>query len=168
MLRNGLKQTYRGSKSRSLNSPRFMRKKKFNIFNLAGDKAEIKISASVKEIHPVVEIIASNLANLDFIHFIRISPDSLQASSELAEGRFKTPITKPDHPTATGVQLIIDQSFNDVQFYEINSSAKGCGGKMVEAVMKALPEDWQAAVVMDWSQGFWEKMEKRYRNLNIM
>lgn len=145
-----------------------MRKKKFNIFNLVGDKAEIKISASVKEIHPVVEIIASKLATLDFINFIRITPENLLASSELTEGRFKTPVTKPDHPTATGVQLIIDRAFNVVQFYEITSSVQGCGGKMVDAVMKALPEDWQGAVVMDWSQGFWDKMEQRYSNLNII
>lgn len=145
-----------------------MRKKKFNIFNLFKDKAEITISAAVKEIHPVAENIASNLATLDFINFIRITPDNLLASSELTEGRFKMPITRPDHPTAIGVQLIIDKAFKDVQFYEINSSVQGGGGKMVDAVMIALPEDWKAAVVMDWSQGFWERMQEKYKNLYII
>lgn len=55
-----------------------------------------------------------------------------------------------------------------IRFYEITSAVKGQGSKMVEAVMKAIPKDWQAVVVMDWSQGFWEKMEERYPNLNIM
>ncbi len=143
-----------------------MRKKKFNIFNRIADKTEIKISASVKEIHPVMECLVESLANLDFIHFIRISAEDLKASSEITEGRVKIPITKPDHPTATGVHLIVDEPFNGVQFYEITSSGKGYGGKMVEAVMHALPKDWEAYVVMDWSQGFWEKMEGKYKKLS--
>lgn len=145
-----------------------MRKKKFNIFNLVGDKAELKISAGVNEIYPVVECLAESLADLEFIHFIRITSQDIKASSEITDGRIKIPITKPDHPTATGVQLIIDQTFQDVQFYEITSSVQGCGGKMVDAVMKALPKEWQASVVMDWSQGFWDKMEQRYSNLSII
>lgn len=145
-----------------------MRKKKFNIFNLVGDKAEIKVSVKVKEIHTVMECLAQSLADLDFIHFIRIDPEDIKASSELTQGRVKIPVTKPDHPTATGVHLIFDEAFQNVQFYEITSAVKGQGSKMVEAVMKAIPKDWEAVVVMDWSQGFWEKMEERYRNLNIM
>ena len=39
---------------------------------------------------------------------------------------------------------------------------------MVDAVMKALPDDWRVAVVMDWSQGFWEKMTKKYNNLELV
>jgi len=35
---------------------------------------------------------------------------------------------------------------------------------MVDAVIRALPEDWSAAVVMDWSGGFWEKMREKYDN----
>lgn len=142
-----------------------MRKKKFPIINELSDKVTIKISSKVKFLHPVVESIVFKLANLYFIHFIRIIPENIRASSELTEGRFKIPITKPDHPTAVGVHLIIDEAFKDIQFYEITSSVKGCGGKMVEAVMNALPADWKAAIVMDWSQGFWEKMQGKYKNL---
>jgi hypothetical protein len=145
-----------------------MRKKKFSIIDDLADKATIKLSSKVKEIPPAFKKIAINLADLDFIHFIRITPERLLASSEFTEGRFKIPITKPDHPTATGVHLIIDKDFKDVQFYEITSSVKGCGGKMVEAVMKALPNGWKAAVVMDWSQGFWDKMQEKHKNLYIL
>jgi hypothetical protein len=145
-----------------------MRKKKFNIFNLVGDKAELKISTGVKEIHPVMECLAESLAYLDFIHFVRITSQDIKAYSEITDGRVKIPITKPGHPTATGVQLIIDHVFNVVQFYEITSSVQGYGGKMVDAVMKALPEDWEAAVVMDWSQGFWERMQEKHKNMYII
>lgn len=74
--------------------------------------------------------------DLDFIHFIRISPEGIKASSEITEGRIKNPITKPDHPTATGAHLIVDVSFQAVQFYEITSAVKGQGGKMVEVALK--------------------------------
>lgn len=145
-----------------------MRKKKFSIIDELADKATIKIALKVKKLHPVVEKLTINIANLDFINFIRITPEDIQASSEETQGRVKIPITKQDHPTATGVHLIIHEPFKDMQFYEINSSVKGCGGKMVDAVMKAIPDDWRAAVVMDWSRGFWDKMAERYEKLQIL
>ena len=108
------------------------------------------------------------MAELDFIHFIRISPEYLQASNETTEGRIKIPVTKPDHPTAIGVYLIIDIACKDIQFYEITSAIKGCGGKMVNAVLKTLPKGWNGVVVMDWSQGFWDKTKEKHKNLQIL
>jgi hypothetical protein len=29
---------------------------------------------------------------------------------------------------------------------------------MVDAIFKDFPKDWQATVVMDWSNGFWDRM----------
>jgi hypothetical protein len=137
-------------------------------YEIAEDKANIKISREIKTLHPVVVNIANNLADIDLIKFIRISPDYLKASNETTNGRVKIPITKPDHPTAIGVWLILDLAYKDIQFYEINSAIKGYGGKMVDAVMKALPKDWNAVIVMDWSHGFWDKMKERYKNLVIL
>lgn len=131
-------------------------------------KVKITVSKKVKEIHPVVKDIIENLAELEFIHFIRLSPEYLQASNELTEGRVKIPVTKPEHPTAIGVYLIIDIAYKDIQFYEITSVIKGCGGKMVDAVLKALPKGWNGVVVMDWSNGFWDKMAEKYKNLYIL
>jgi hypothetical protein len=132
------------------------------------DKVKITVSKKIKEIHPVVKNIIGNLAKLEFIHFIRLSPNYLQASNELTEGRVKIPITKPEHPTAVGVYLIIDIARKDIQFYEINSVVKGCGGKMVDEVLKALPKNWTGVVGMDWSNGFWNKMAEKYNNLIIL
>ena len=42
------------------------------------------------------------------------------------------------------------------------------GGKMVNEVLKALPEDWNGIVVMDWSHGFWDKMKEKHKNLQII
>jgi hypothetical protein len=38
---------------------------------------------------------------------------------------------------------------------------------MVAAVVEATPEDWQLAVVMDWSGGFWEKMVEEYPRIVV-
>jgi hypothetical protein len=145
-----------------------MRKKKFPIIDALADKATIKISFQVKQLHPVVEQLTKNLAQLDFINFIRLTPEDIQASSELTQGRVKIPITKPEHSTATGAHLIIHEPFNDIQFYEITSAEKGNGGKMVDAIMRALPDDWRACILMDWSQGFWEKMMERHDRIEIL
>ena len=88
------------------------------------------------------------------------SLDFLQASSEVTKGRIKTPITKPGHPTAIGVSLILDLDHKDIQFFEMNSATKEYGGKMVDAVLKDLPKVWNGVVVVDWSDGFWDKMKK--------
>jgi hypothetical protein len=53
----------------------------------------------------------------------------------------------------------------DIQFFEMNSAIKGYGGKMVDALLKDLPKQWNGVVVMDWSDGFWDKMKKKHSNL---
>lgn len=131
------------------------------------DKAEIKVARTVKAVHPVARQIAENLAAIDAIHFVKISPDFLRASSEVAQGRLKTPVTKAGHATATGVSLILDVAYKTVQFFEITSATKGYGAKMVDAVLRALPEGWSGVVVMDWSGGFWKKMSEKYENLVV-
>lgn len=81
--------------------------------------AQTKVSKKVKTLHPVVKNIAENLAQIGAIKFIRILPDFLQASSEATDGRIKLPITKPGHPTAVCVSLIIDSTLKEAQFFEI-------------------------------------------------
>ena len=64
------------------------------------------------------------------------------------------PVSTPDHPSAVGVHLILDFIFYEIQFFEISSVVKGYGEKMVNAIVTALPDAWEAAVVMDYSDGF--------------
>jgi hypothetical protein len=139
-----------------------------SIVKAAGTR--IRVSRKVQELHPVAEAMARNLAELDPIRFIRILPGLLEASSEATAGRNKIPIIKPGHPSAIGVSVILDFACQEIQFFAITSAKKGYGGRMVAAVMRALPSDWRAVVVMqwDWSDGFWEHMSEKYANLEIV
>ena len=130
----------------------------------------IRVSRKVKALHPVAEAMAKNLAEIDPIRFIRILPDLLEASSEATAARNRIPIIKPGHLSAIGVSVILSFAFREIQFFAITSSKKGYGGRMVDAVMRALPVDWKAVVVMewDWSDGFWEHMSRKYANLEIV
>jgi hypothetical protein len=130
--------------------------------------SKIRYFQKPKSVHQVVEHIARNLAEIDIIKYITISKDYIKASSEITSGQNKLPITKIDHPTAVGVSLILELDYKVIQFYEMNSPVKGYGSKMVDAVIEALPEDWSAVVVMDWSGGFWDKMREKYDKLVIL
>jgi hypothetical protein len=132
------------------------------------ERAQIRVSERIKALHPVAEAMARNLAEVAPIRFIRILPDLLEASSEVTTGRTKIPITKPGHPRAIGVSVILGFAYEEIQFFAITSAKKGYGGRMVDAVMRALPSDWKAVVVIDWSDGFWEYMSGKYANLEIV
>ena len=62
-------------------------------------------------------------------------------------------------------EAVEDLDHKDIRFFEMNPATKGYRGKMVDAVLKDLPEEWNVVVVMDWSDGFWDKMKKKYHNL---
>ncbi len=133
-------------------------------------RARIRVSRKVKTLHPVARNMATNLAEIDPIHFIRILPDLLEASSEATAGRNKIPIIRPGHSGPIGVSVILSFESREIQFFAITSAKKRYGGKMVDAVMRALPVGWKAVVLMgwDWSGGFWEHMSGKYANLEIV
>lgn len=135
---------------------------------ISGDRAQgtakVIISKRALPVHPIVKRVAENLGKIDLIQIVRVTPGFLQASSEICGARL-SPVTRPGHPTAVGVSLILDEEHREIQFYEITSSVKGYGSRMVEAVLDALPKGWKAVVVMDWSGGFWETMRKRHKQV---
>jgi len=133
----------------------------------AAERAEIVVSRSAQPLHPVVRRIAENLAELDVIRTVKVTPGALEASSE-TKGVRKQPVATPGHPTAIGVSLILDVGRGEIQFYEITSAVKGYGARMVEAVVLALPKDWKAFVLMDWSDGFWKVMRRRHRKILLL
>ena len=67
-----------------------------------------------------------------------------------------------------GVSLILELEHKVIQFYEMNSPIKIYGSKMVDALIRALPGDWSAVIIMDWSGGFWQKMKEEYDNIVIL
>ena len=130
-------------------------------------RAEVVISRRVRHVHPVVTRIAENLAGIEMVRIVKVTPGFLSASSETC-GTRRCPVTKPGHPTAVGVSLILDEERKEIQFYEITSAVKGCGKRIVDAVMDALPKEWRAVVVMDWSGGFWKVMRQRHRRIELL
>jgi len=126
---------------------------------------DIWLIHKVKELPNEFVNMAIRLSSLDFIQHIRLTVDSITASSEVEGKRIKVPVTKPDHPTATGIKIYYHKSYKMIDFDEINSPTKGNGHKMVDAVFADFPKDWQAAVGMDWSDGFWDKMKEKYETI---
>ena len=129
--------------------------------------AEVVVTRRARPLDPVTERIAANLAGIDIIRLVRVSPGFIRASSEV-EGCHRIPVTRAGHPTAVGVSLIVEADRKEALFYEITSATRGYGSRTVAAVMKALPRGWKAVVVMDWSGGFWEAMRRRHRRLVVM
>lgn len=134
----------------------------FAPFNDGG--TQIWVITRVKKLPAEIVKMAVRLAELDFIKYVRICDETLAASSENYPNRPKVPITTMSHDTAIGVQILYSSKYKLIDFFDINSPIKGEGSKMVEAVLKDLPEDWRPAVVMDWSGGFWDKMKKKHCN----
>jgi hypothetical protein len=129
----------------------------------------IFVASRLKKIHPLNDRIVRKLVCIDKIEYIWVGHDRIRASSELrTEGSRKIPITKPGHPTAIGLDLLIDIPYKTVQFYEIASAEKGNGEIMLKAVLEALDSDWKVVIVMDFSMGFWGVMAERYEKVVVM
>ena len=129
-----------------------------------GNNKEIIVSKKLKVIPPIYTDIVANLAKIDVIRFIKVTPGFLAASNEV-KGGSRDPIAKPHHPTAIGISLLIDFYYKSIQFYEINSAIRGYGQKMVSAVLNDLSKDWEVFTLMDWSDGFWDKMKERFTDV---
>lgn len=134
----------------------------------AGKGKQIWVISKVKKLPNNIVEMAIRLAELDFIKYVRICDQTLSASSENYPNRPKVPITVMNHETAIGVQILYSLSHKYINFFDINSPIKGNGSKMVDAILKDFPVDWKPAVVMDWSNGFWDKMEEKYSDLDWM
>ena len=146
---------------------RFIKRKEFErqFLSLNENGKQIWVISRVKELPVEIVKMALQLAELDFLKYIRICDETLSASSESYPNRPKVPITHMDHPTAIGIQILYNTAYKTIDFFDINSPIKGNGNKMVDAILKGFPKDWRPAVVMDWSNGFWGAMEKKYKNL---
>lgn len=133
---------------------------------LSNNGKQIWVISKVKQLPYEIIGMAIRLADLDFIKYVRICDETLAASSENYQNRPKVPITNMNHETAIGIQLLYSLSQKYINFFEINSPIKGNGSKMVEAILRDFPKDWQPTVVMDWSNGFWDRMKERHNDLD--
>ncbi len=127
---------------------------------------QIWVISRVKQLPYEIVEMTLRLADLDFIKYVRICDETIAASSENYPNRPKVPITNMNHETAIGVQILYSLSHKYINFFDINSPIKGNGSKMVDAILKDFPKDWQPAVVMDWSNGFWDRMKEKHNELD--
>ena len=131
------------------------------------DGERIRKAHSVRQIEPIFRLLATGLAQIPELRYIKIFPERLTASNVLSDDGKKSPVVQVGGDGLVGVELVIDTATNVVQFYAITSAVQGCGRKMVEAVIGATPEDWHLAVVFDWSGGFWQRMAQDYPRLVV-
>ena len=141
-----------------------MSSKKIEVWKIQAAKGKsIFVASNVNSIHSVVDSIVTNFFKIDLINYVRVTKEDIYASNEIKIiGRTKMPVSSPGHPSAVGVHLILDFRLDGIQFFEMTSAVKGYGEKMVKAVVTAIPDDWEAAVVMDYSGGFWNRMTEKY------
>ena len=126
------------------------------------DGKRILKAHAVRHIEPIYEKLAKCLAHIPELHYIKIFPDRLAASNVLSQDQKKNPVVIVGANDIVGIELLIDSTYSVIQFYSITSSIKGCGRKMVDAVVNATPNSWELAVVFDWSGGVWKKMAEEY------
>ncbi len=136
--------------------------------NLSNKDTTIWKLKKVKAIDPIIDDAVKRLANLEIIKYVRVTDDSIQASNELKGNKRKLPATEPFHPSAVGIYLVYDFDYKYMTIMEINSAVRGWGEKLVRASVTGLPQDWEVALVFDWSSGFWEKMEQKFNHIRWM
>ncbi len=122
-------------------------------------------ASNVRKEHSIYRLIAEGLSAVDQLKYVKIYNGRILASNVLSDNGKKEPIVNVGEDNIIGVELLIDEQTQVVQFYAITSSEKGCGEQMVKSVVNTVPDDWKLAVVMDWSAGFWEVMTERYPRL---
>jgi hypothetical protein len=78
--------------------------------NIKEAKDIIRFIKKLKHVHPVVEAIARNLAEIDVIQYVTILEDFIRASSEITAGHNKIPITKEIRNGKPSMAVSLNQS----------------------------------------------------------
>jgi hypothetical protein len=130
-------------------------------------KCNILKASNVRKEHPIYMMVAEGLSEIPQLTYVKIYNGRILASNQLSDNSKKEPIVDIGKEGIIGVELLVDEDNQIVQFYAITSSEKGCGETMVRSVVDSVPENWHLAVVMDWSGGFWQVMTERYPRLLV-
>ena len=122
-------------KKKQIMSKRIKRKEFDSLFATKNAEGKnIWVIHRVKELPSEVIEMALRLSSLDFINHIRMTDQTISASSEIKGTRVKEPVAALDHPTAISIEILYHVTHKIIDFYEINSPIKGNGSKMVSAV----------------------------------
>ena len=131
------------------------------------DGERIRKAHSVKRVEPIQERLTIALGAIPELRYIKIFPERVAGSNVLSADGKKNPVVQVGAEGLVGVELLIDSEAQVVQFYALTSAVRGCGRRIVGAVVSATPEDWYLAVLLDWSGGFWRRMAEEYPRLRI-
>lgn len=127
----------------------------------------IRKARSVRHVDPVLSGMATSLAGVTELRYVKIFPERIAASNVLSSDGKKNPVVEVGAEGIVGVELLVDPTAKVVQFFALTSAVKGCGRRMVEAVVAATPEDWRLVVLFDWSGGFWGRMVEEQPRLVV-
>jgi hypothetical protein len=131
------------------------------------DGDHIRKARAVGQIVPIYERLANELKSVPELRYIKIYPGRLTASNILSVDGKKNPVVAVGGDGIVGVELLVDSDTQVLQFYALTSAVKGCGRRIVAAVVSATPEEWRLVVLFDWSGGFWQRMMEDYPRLVI-
>ena len=131
------------------------------------DGERLRKAHSVRQVAPIFQLLAAGLVEVPELRYIKVFPERIAASNVLSQDGKKNPVVVIGAEGLVAVELLIDTATQVVQFYAITSTVKGCGRKIVAAVVGATPEDWHLAVLFDWSGGFWGRMAQDYPRLVV-
>jgi hypothetical protein len=95
------------------------------------DGERIRKAHSLKKIHQVLRTLATALARIPELRYIKIFPERIAASNVLCEDGKKNPVVTIEAEGIVGVELLIDVSHEIMQFYALTSDQKGCGRQTV-------------------------------------
>ena len=137
------------------------------IDQLTGSSKISKATNVRKNIHPIYMEIAVSLSSIEALKYVKIYNERILASNFISTNKKKEPVVEIGGKDLVGVELLFDISDETIQFYSITSAVKGCGEKIVSAVVNTTPNDWFIVIVMDWSGGFWERMVEKFPRLII-
>ena len=97
------------------------------------DGERIRKARAVRCLDPIHRHLATALADIPELRFLKLFPGRLTASNRLSAGGKQDPIVAVGAEGITGVELLIDADNRGVQFCTITFAAKGCGRKMAGA-----------------------------------
>jgi len=131
------------------------------------DGERIRKGRMLRRVEPIYEALATTLAAIPELRYIKLFPGRLSASNQLCVDREKNPVVAIGGEDIIGVELLIDANAHVVQFCAITSAETGRERRMVEAVVGATPTDWFLAFPFDWSGGFWERIARDFPRLQV-
>lgn len=144
----------------------YIEKKEFGkVFDPLKVKTNIRILTKVNYIPKSIVAMVSRLASLNFIEYILISDDKIEASN-LTKHKLKIPVTDSYYPKAIGISILYNVERYYIDFDDIVFQSELEAETLIDAILIDFPSDWEAGSFWDTSKGVLDKMKLKYKNIN--